>query len=298
MLPAVYAKAYAKLSSWLWFNEDWNWTGTPIVMYLQNSGKQATKAAVAEGAYWEALARANKGKSLRYVKTFNFDDYDYIPTSIHRTFIGKGCPWEIQETIQLASSIGLIDKTNVEKYCRDNIGVDCGGFVAAYWGEEVPHMVEPNPKFATGISPRSFWADSGTWPDVIRRRRTDFAAIKPGDAAIFFSGVKDNNPDIQAKKGADGEWIAGSGSKAFHIGLVNAIGASSNSITSLEIAESSGAPSIYGGNGVNVRAAQVNGSGMSGSYVYAQVGNDERIYFLAPIPGAGPELPYGFGDES
>jgi hypothetical protein len=176
--------------------------------------------------------------------------------------------------------------------------VDCGGFVAAYWGEEVPHMVEPNPKFATGISPRSFWADSGTWPDVIRRRRTDFTAIKPGDAAIFFSGVKDNNPDIQAKKGPDGEWIAGSGSKAFHIGLVNAIGASSSSITSLEIAESSGAPSIYGGNGVNVRAAQVNGSGTSGSYVYAQVGNDERIYFLAPIPGAGPELPYGFGDES
>jgi hypothetical protein len=40
--------------------------------------------------------------------------------------------------------------------------VDCGGFVAAYWGEEVPHMVEPNPKFATGISPRSIWADSGT----------------------------------------------------------------------------------------------------------------------------------------
>jgi hypothetical protein len=267
-------------------------------MYLQNSGKQATKATVAEGAFWEALARANKGTSLRYIKTFNFDDYDYIPTSIHRTFIGKACPWEIQETIQLASSIGLIDKTNVEKYSRDNIGVDCGGFVAAYWGEEVPHMVQPNPKFATGISPRSFWADSGSWPDVIRRRRTDFTAIKPGDAAIFFSGVKDNNPDIQAKKGADGEWIAGSGSKAFHIGLVNAIGASSSSITSLEIAESSGAPSIYGGNGVNVRAARVNGSGKSGSYVYAQVGNDERIYFLAPVPGAGPELPYGFGDES
>jgi hypothetical protein len=85
MLPAVYAKSYAELSSWLWFNDDWNWTGTPIVMYLQNSGKQATKAAVAEGAFWEALAKANKGKSLRYVKTFNFDDYDYIPTSIHRT---------------------------------------------------------------------------------------------------------------------------------------------------------------------------------------------------------------------
>src|SRR5260370_8736131 len=129
-------------------------------------------------------------------------------------------------------------------------------------------MGEPNPKFATGISPRSFWADSGTWPDVIRRRRTDFAAIKPGDAAIFFSGVKDNNPDIQAKKGADGEWIAGSGSKAFHIGLVNAIGASSSSITSLEIAESSGAPSIYGGNGVNAPPAPVNRPGTSHSHYY------------------------------
>jgi hypothetical protein len=32
--------------------------------------------------------------------------------------------------------------------------------------------------------------------------------------------------------------------------------------------------------------AQANGSGKSGSYVYAQVGNDKRIYFLAPIPGA------------
>jgi hypothetical protein len=28
------------------------------------------------------------------------------------------------------------------------------------------------------------------------------------------------------------------------------------------------------------------------------MGKDERIYFLAPIPGLGPELPYGFGDES
>jgi hypothetical protein len=126
MLPAVYAKSYAELSSWLWFNDDWNWTGTPIVMYLQNSGKQATKAAVAEGAFWEALAKANKGKSLRYVKTFNFDDYDYIPTSIHRTFIGKACPWEIQETIQLASSIGLIDETTSK-----NIAATTSAWIAA-----------------------------------------------------------------------------------------------------------------------------------------------------------------------
>ena len=51
--PAVYVKAYAKLSSWLWFNDDWNWTNTPIVMYLQNSGDRQTKANVVENAFWE-----------------------------------------------------------------------------------------------------------------------------------------------------------------------------------------------------------------------------------------------------
>ncbi|CDI04454.1 hypothetical protein BN873_980055 [Candidatus Competibacter denitrificans Run_A_D11] len=295
--PAVYVKAYAKLSSWLWFNDDWNWTNTPIVMYLQNSGDRQTKANVVENAFWEKLTKANKGKSLRYLKTFNFDDYDYIPASIHRTFIGKACPWEIQETIQLGSSIGVINRDNVDKYCRDNIGVDCGGFVAAYWGEAVPHMAGPNPPMATGISPRSFWSDSKTWPDVIRRRRTDPTAIQPGDAAIFFEGVKGNNPDIMARKDSNGNWIKDSGSKAFHIGLVNDISASGTAITKLEIAESSGAPSIYGGNGVNVRTARVTSTGKSNSYVYAEVGQNERIYFLAPIPGAGPELPYGFSDE-
>ena len=150
---------------------------------------------------------------------------------------------------------------------------------------------------ATGISPRSFWSDNTTWPDVIRRRRTAANAIQPGDAAIFFEGVKDNNPDIQARKDKDGNWIKGSGSKAFHIGLVNDVSASASAITKLEIAESSGAPSIYGGNGVNVRTVRVIGTGQSGSYVYAEVGQNERIYFVSPIPGAGPELPYGFSAE-
>jgi hypothetical protein len=294
--PALYVKAYAKLSSWLWFNNDWNWTNTPILMYLQNSGDQQTKANIIENAFWEKLTKANKGKSLRYLKIFNFDDYDYIPMSIHRTFIGKACPWEIQETIQLGSSIGVINRENVDKYCHDNLGVDCGGFVAAYWGEAVPHLVAPTPSMATGISPRSFWADSSTWPDVKRRRRTAATEIRIGDAMIFFEGIKDNNPDIPAQKGSDGNWIKGSGSKAFHIGLVNDISASGSVITKLVVAESSGAGSIYGGNGVNIRTIKVTATGKSGTYVYAEVSQNERIYFVAPISGAGPELPYGFNE--
>jgi hypothetical protein len=65
----------------------------------------------------------------------------------------------------------------------------------------------------------------------------------------------------------------------------------------LGVAESSGARSIYGGNGVNVRAVGLSDTGKSGSYVYAAVGSNERIYFVAPPAGAGPEMPYTYGEE-
>ena len=109
--PAVFAKAYAKLSSWLRFGNDWNWTNTPIVMYLQNSGDRQTKASLIEDAFWQRLTTANKGKSARYLKTFQFEDYDYIPTSIHRTFVGKACPWEIRRPSNSARrSVWLISR--------------------------------------------------------------------------------------------------------------------------------------------------------------------------------------------
>jgi hypothetical protein len=118
-------------------------------------------------------------------------DYDYIPASIHRTFIGKACPWEIQETIQLGSSISVINRENIDKYCRDNIGVDCGGFVAAYWGEAVPHMAEPNPPMATGISPRSFWSDSKTWLDLITNepQRAHGLSHRRAHTGVVFSNA-------------------------------------------------------------------------------------------------------------
>jgi hypothetical protein len=65
----------------------------------------------------------------------------------------------------------------------------------------------------------------------------------------------------------------------------------------LEIAESSGARSVFGGNGVNVRTAAVTGTGKSGLYGYAEVGKNERIYFVAPPAGAGPEMPYTYGES-
>ena len=93
---------------------------------------------------------------INQVKTFNFNDYDYINNSIDRCFIGKACPWEIQETLQLASEVGAVTETNLLEFCRSSLGVDCGGFVANYWGEACPHMVKVNPLGWNGILPRGF----------------------------------------------------------------------------------------------------------------------------------------------
>jgi hypothetical protein len=296
--PAVYVNAYADLWSWGLFDGDWVYSGTPVINYLQyGKPPQSTNAQLAYKKFMEKLEAVTKNPSIRHVKTFRFMDYDYINMSIGRTFMGKACPWEIQETLQLGSQIGAFSNSNLYQYCSDSLGVDCGGFVANYWGIGVPHMVNPSPFGATGISPRSFWADSKTWPDVLRRRRTAFTDIQEGDAAIFFKDVKDNNPDIAKQRDKNNKLIEGTGSEAFHIGVVNRIGASPSAISMLEVAESSGASSKFGGNGVNVRSVGTTGSGKSGVYVYAAAGMNERIYFVAPPAGAGPEMPYKYGDE-
>lgn len=296
LTPETYVKAYADLWSWMVVDGDWVYGGTPVINYLQN-GKdpQSSNAQLAYQALMSKLR--TKNPSFVTAKTFNFEDYDYINQSISRCFIGKACPWEVQETIQLAALLGLVDSTNAYKYSTSRLGVDCGGFVANYWGVGVPHMTQPVPFGATGFSPRSFWADSKTWPDVIKRRRTATTAIQPGDAAIFFKDLKDDNPDIMKQRDASNKLIDGTGSEAFHIGLVNRVGASASDITMLEIAESSGARSQYGGSGVNVRAANVTGTGKSGKYVYAKAGANEWIYFVAPPAGAGPEMPYTYGED-
>ena len=197
--------------------------------------------------------------------------------------------------MQLASQLGLVVPDKSYSFCSANVGVDCGGFVANYWGEGVPHMADTNPSGAYGISPRSFWSDSKTWPDVMKRRRSVASAVQPGDAAIFFKDMKGDNPDLAKQRDSKGNLIAGTGSEAFHIGLVNQMAAG---LGKLEVAESSGARSVFGGNGVNVRSVNVQGTGVScGKWVYAEVGNNERIYFVAPPPGWGPEMPYRYGEE-
>jgi hypothetical protein len=50
-----------------------------------------------------------------------------------------------------------------------------------------------------------------------------------------------------------------------------------------------------GGWGVNGRAANVLSTGKSGKWVYCQSGTNERIYFVEPPRGWGPETAYNIG---
>jgi hypothetical protein len=294
--PANFARIYAQMFTWFWDGNDWGARRAPIVNYLQhNDSKQDRNAAAAERALRKLLPAATNISHVNEVKTFNYNDYDYINNSITRCFIGKACPWEIQETLQLASEVGAVTESGLLDYCRSSLGVDCGGFVANYWGEACPHMVNVAPAGWNGILPRGFWSNTQLWPDVMSRRRQKVSDVKAGDAAIFFKDVKDNNPDIAKQRDANNKLIEGTGSEAFHIGLVNNAGYASDAFTSLEIAESSGSSSIYGGSGVNVRAANVVSTGKSGKWIYCQAGTNERIYFVEPPGGWGPETAYDIG---
>jgi hypothetical protein len=295
--PAEYARVYAQLFTWFWNGADWVPRRAPIVNYLQhNDSTQDRRAAAAQRMLRGLLPGATGNPSVNQLKTFNFNDYDYINNSISRCFIGKACPWEIQETLQLASEVGAVTEDNLLEYCRSSLGVDCGGFVANYWGEACPHMGAVAPAGWSGILPRGFWSNTQIWPDVMSRRRQTVSNVQPGDAAVFFRDVKDNNPDIAKQRDSAGNLIQGTGSEAFHIGVVNGVGWADSDFTSLEIAESAGSPSMYGGTGVNVRAATIVSSGKSGKWVYCQTGANERVYFVGPPAGWGPETAYNIGE--
>jgi hypothetical protein len=296
--PADFTRVYAQMFTWFWNGNDWVPRRAPIVNYLQhNDSTQDRSAAGAQRTLRALLPGATGNPNVNRVKTFNYNDYDYINNSISRCFIGKACPWEIQETLQLASEVGAVAESNLLEYCRSSLGVDCGGFVANYWGEACPHMGAVAPAGWDGILPRGFWSNVQIWPDVMSRRRQRASNVQPGDAAIFFKDVKDNNPDIVKQRDSAGRLIQGTGSEAFHIGLVNGVGYAGDDFTSLEIADSSGKASIYGGTGVNVRAASVVSTGQSGKWVYCQVGENERVYFVGPPSGWGPETAYNIGES-
>src|SRR5262245_10447077 len=85
----------------------------------------------------------SKGK----IETKEFSDYKFtLSDPLYRVlrlpFGGKGTPEGIQAVLQLAATVGpsgepaLVTPGNFQKYCDDNLGTDCNGFVGNFLRHE------------------------------------------------------------------------------------------------------------------------------------------------------------------
>jgi hypothetical protein len=230
---------------------------------------------------------AGLGAGRQLPKVFTIAGDQYITTSLWRVYHGKGAPNEIQDAIWLASLCGLVDEGSLSSYVDNNLGVDCGGFVANYWGIGRPSVNSTDPPGSTGFLPRTLW---GTY----RNHRTSPSEIRADDAAVFFKDVKYDNPDLAASKNSDGSYNMASGSQAFHIGLVSSVStAPGNGMLNLEIAESSGALASSRGNGVNVRSLGPVKATVANGLVYCLDGTN-RVYFTGGPSKLQTYMPYQY----
>jgi hypothetical protein len=280
MSASEYVRTYLQLP--VWKNES---ATTPVSVrnYLQSGmGGQSTRAANAYAKLLAALPKQLDTPSKVLPATFQVRGDKYVTTSLWRVYNGKGTPTEIQGVLWLALLCGLVDDKTLTTYVDNNLGIDCGGFVANYWGIGAPSVSAPNPNGATGFKPRTIW---GMFPKLQRKSASE---IEEDDAAIFFKDVKNDDPNLAAQQKA-GSYDTSSGSQAFHIGVVSAVTAipATNQVD-LEIAESSGAPATSGGNGVNVRSLGRVTATVAKGLVYCPDGKN-RVYFTGK---QGPVAPY------
>lgn len=276
-----YVSRYLRLP--VWYDKQSS-TNIQIKNYLQSG--MGTQSANAANAYRALLAALPKlvGKPLGNV--FEVDGDKYLTSSLWRVYNGKGAPNEIQDALYLALLCGLVDGRKLQTYADSNLGIDCGGFVANYWGMGRPSESDLSPEGATGFKPRTIW---GKYPKLQRKAASE---IDADDAAVFFKDVKNDDPNIAAQpKAAGGGYDSSTGSQAFHIGVVQSVTAiAGTNLVDLTIAESSGAPAASGGNGVNVRALGQVKATVAKGLVWCPDG-DNRIYFVGKDGAVVPYLP-------
>jgi hypothetical protein len=282
MSASEYVRTYLQLQVW---KNDVTTTPISVRNYLQSGlGTQSTRAASAYAQLIGALpkqAGLPPGRALP--GTFQVRGDQYVTTSLWRVYNGKGTPTEIQEALWLALLCSLVDEKTLTPYVDNNLGIDCGGFVANYWGMGRPSVSAPSPTGATGFKPRTIW---GMFPKLQRKNASE---IEEDDAAVFFKDVKNDDPNIAAQPKAGGGYNSATGSQAFHIGVVSAVTAiAGTNQVDLDIAESSGAKASSGGNGVNVRSLGKVTATVAKGLVYCPDGNN-RIYFTGK---QGPVTPY------
>ncbi len=288
MSASDYVATY--LNIWSWIND--TFMPVQVLNYLQ-SGKGA-QSGRAETAFSNLLGQlptlAGLAPGTGLPDVFQVQGNQYVRNSLRRVYWGKGAPDEIQNALWLASQCGLVDENSLATYVSSNLGVDCGGFVANYWGIGKPSVAGPSATGWAGFLPRYFWNNA---PQL---RRADPTQISVDDAAVFFSGVINEDPSIPAQQdpNSPGSYIDGTGSQAFHIGVVSQVNAYGDGTCDLNISESRGALAASGGNGVNDRPLGNVQTTISNGLVYCMDGSN-RVYFVGSGAGVSPYMPNMYG---
>ena len=267
MSPSEYVNVYVKLPAYF---DNGDVTKVSILNYLQSGlGTQSQRAQAAQNALFSAISKDN-GFPHGLPASFDIDGTTVLRNALSRVFMGKGAPDEIQTALWLASKYDLVSSSTSWTYCSKNLGVDCGGFVANYWGIGKPTTDARDPFGWSGFKPRTLWNTNRAL------RRGSVGDIQVGDAVVFFRKVQSNNPDL-------------TGSEAFHIGVVSYIleGDSSDQLQ-LWIAESSGAVRNDGANGVNERKIGAVTLKQAVQLVYFEASDSVRGYFLGPATAPTP----------
>lgn len=266
--PRQYVETYLRLYV--------NFAGTVAPVSVRNylksgGGHQSQRALAAHGKLTAGLLKLLKPKGGALPNVFEVQGKKCVRGSLYRVYIGKGAPDEIQTALWLASLCNLVSASTKDSYTDQNLGIDCGGFVANYLGEGRPSPTKLNPDGLNGTLPRTTWVKNKSM------HRDHPSRIQIGDVAVFFRNFKGDDLDR-------------TGCEAFHIGLVSGCHWSqSDNTIDLEIADSRGSPSQFGGDGVNIRAVDHVKSPVSNKLVYCVAGND-RIYFT-DAPTRVPYMP-------
>ncbi len=272
--PNEYVNVYLNIP----FEVDGTWYHAQIRNYLQNGlGTQSSNALAGKKKLTEAMARLPAATLSAAIGL----------RSINRVYDGKGSPGEIQGVLRLLVQCKLVDATTLASYCDTTLGVDCGGFVANYWGFGMPagnKLVEGE----DGMIPRTFWDSHQA---MQRKLITD---VQPGDAIIFFEQYDGKDPDNKAQK-INGKWST-NGSKAHHIGLVNEKNIAGDTAY-LSISDSSEETSpSSGGNGVKTTNTPYYPIKFDAKKrVYLDTGGKDVLFFLGPHKTISPyELTYSY----
>ncbi len=176
MTPEEYSRRYLNLSALL---EDFSICEVKIDRYLnagplyskdkkvvEGASPRAKRAQAAFNKLYHAIGAELKKKTVPL--TFSIGKIWLELMGVKRCFDGKGSPREIRHVLWLASRYGHLEWATAQSYCNDNLGLDCNGFAANYWGL-IPDNVS-------------------TW-DFDTNARKNFDDIQTGDAIVFYKSL-------------------------------------------------------------------------------------------------------------